>query len=223
MSGMKHLNQRGHLNGLLIPLILVLLLLMGAIGFGVWAYAGRQDYKDNSDQKVVAAVATAEQNTAAKKDKDFLEQEKQPFRQYNGPIALGSLVLTYPKTWSGYVNEKSNASTPLDGYFQPGVVPYVDGTASYALRVQIVSNSYANVLKSFDSNVKSSKLKATAYNPAKVPTVTGVRLDGEVSPKKQGSMVVVPIRDKTLEIWTESNDFVKDFNENILPNYTFLQ
>jgi len=41
-------------------------------------------------------------------------------------------------------------------------------------------------------------------------------------PKVQGSMVLVPLRDKTLKIWTEADEtYLKDFNENILPNYTF--
>ena len=41
--------------------------------------------------------------------------------------------------------------------------------------------------------------------------------------KVQGTMVIVPIRDKTLKVWTESNSvFLKDFNEAVLANLTFV-
>lgn len=223
MSGMKQLNQRGHLNGLLIPLIVVSLLFVVAASFAGWAFTSRQDYKDNSDSKVAAAVAVAEQKTSSKKDAEFVQKEKEPFKQYNGPSAFSSLVVNYPKTWSAYVAEKSNGSTPIDAYFHPIFVPVVDSKNSYALRVQMVDTSYAAVVKSFEASLKNGKVKAAAYSPAKVPTVTGTRFDGEVITGKQGAMVVVPVRDKTLKIWTESSDFLDDFNTRILPNYTFSQ
>jgi hypothetical protein len=51
--------------------------------------------------------------------------------------------------------------------------------------------------------------------------VTGVRVDGQIADNIQGSMIILPLRDKTQEIWTESNSFLPDFNNNILPNLTF--
>lgn len=223
MSVMKRLNQEGHLNALLIPLILVVLLLIGAAGFASWAYMSRQDYKDNTDKKVAAAVTVAEAQTSTKKDNEFVEKEKQPFHSYSGPSAYGSIVVQYPKTWSAFVDEKGSGSTPVDAYFQPIFVPAVDMQPSYALRVQVVNSAYADVLTSFESLVKAGKVTSSAYIPAKESSVTGVRLDGEIVTKKQGSMVVIPLRDKTLKIWTESPDFLNDFNNNILPNYTFSQ
>lgn len=223
MSSMKQLDQRGVLNGLLIPLVLVSLLFVVAASFAGWAYTSRADYKNNSDAKAAAAVAVAEQATATKKDAEFVEKEKLPLVSYKGPAAYGSLLVKYPKTWSAYVSERTNSSTPIDNYFHPQFVPAGDGDHSYALRVQVVNQSYATVLKSFEAKVKAGKLTATAYIPATQPKVTGTRLDGEIQAKQQGSMVIVPIRDKTLKLWTESPDFVKDFNTNILPNYTFSQ
>ena len=52
MSDMKTLDQRGAINALLIPLILVIVFFLGAAGFGYWAFSERQDYKNNSDAKV---------------------------------------------------------------------------------------------------------------------------------------------------------------------------
>jgi hypothetical protein len=221
---MKMRNEHGHINGLLIPLILVTIFLVAAGSFGIWAYMGRQDYKDNVDQKIKAAVVVAEAQKATQKDNEFAEKEKQPLRTYSGPAAFASLVLQYPKTWSAYVGEKANSATPVDAYFHPGFVPMPDGNnTSYALRVQVLDANYADTLKTFEGNIKAGKLRATPYVPAKNPAVTGTRLDGEISSGKQGAVVIVPVRDKTLKIWTESNDFVPDFNNNILPNYSFAQ
>jgi hypothetical protein len=166
-------------------------------------------------------VATAQEST--KKDNEFVEKEKQPFHTYSGPSAYGSVVVQYPKTWSAYVNESDNSNTPVDAFFNPIFVPAASMNPSYALRVQVLNTSYADVLKTYEANVKVGKLKSSAYIPAKVPTVTGVRLDGEISSQKQGSIIIVPVRDKTLKIWTESNDYLNDFNNNVLPNYKFDQ
>ncbi len=223
MSGMKQLNQRGHMDPLLIPLIIAVIFFVAAGSFGIWAFISRQDYKNNSDQKAAAAVVVAEEKTSSKKDNEFLEKEKQPYKLYEGPSAYGSLVVSYPKTWSAYISEKTTGSTPLDAFFHPGFVPAVDGNPAYALRIQVVDQSYATVLKSFDSFVKSGKVTAAAYVPPQAPTITGVRLEGDIVPNKKGAMILLPIRDKTLKIWVESPDFVKDLDTHILPNYKFSQ
>lgn len=223
MSGMKKLNSWGRIDPLIIPLILVSLLLVAAGGFGIWAYMSRQDYKDNSDQKAAAAVEVAEQKTSTAKDNEFAEKEKLPLKDYAGPAAYGSVVVKYPKTWSAYVSEKSSGNAPIDGYFHPGFVPAVDGKISYALRMQVVNTNYVQALKQYDSRVKNGSLKAAAYVPAKQQTVTGTRFDGQVETDKTGVLIVLPLRDKTLKIWTESTDFINDFNNNILPNFTFEQ
>jgi len=54
----------------------------------------------------------------------------------------------------------------------------------------------------------------------------GTRLDGAINQTQtgaqNGSLVVIKIRDKTLKIYTESTDFVGDFNNVILSNLTFV-
>ena len=67
--------KKHHAWGLIISLIVSLLLLLGAIGFGVWAYGGREDYKNNVDQKISAAVEVAQKQKSEEKDKEFIEKE----------------------------------------------------------------------------------------------------------------------------------------------------
>jgi len=168
------------------------------------------------------AVDKAVQAEDIKKDATFAQDEKNPLKTYSGPAAFGGIQLNYPKTWSGYVNENSNGASNVDGYFSPGVVPDLLGLNSvFALRVQVLNQGYNTVLQNFSSFVSAKTVTATPYTLPKVPSVVGTRLDGEVALNKQGSMIVLPLRDKTLKIWTEATQFVPDLNNNILPNLSF--
>ena len=218
---MHKLNQRGNINTLLIPFIGVIVLFLAAASFGVWSYMSRQDYKNNTDKKISTAVASAKKQTTTLKDNEFVQKEKRPLKSYNGPEAYGSVIIKYPKTWSAYVVEGGNSTNPVDGYFNPDFVPGVQSTTVYALRVQVVPGSYSSELDRFDSGSKSGKVKVAPFKFPKVPGVVGARINGEIEVGKNGSIVMVPLRDKTLKIFTEANQFVDDFNRLILPNVKF--
>ena len=219
---MIKLRDNGSINVLLLPLIVVTLLFLGTAYFGYWAYTGRQNYKDNVDTLVAAGVNKAVSAEDTKKDAQFALAEEQPLKTYSGPGAYGSIQLQYPKTWSGYVNEDSNGDTDVDGYFDPNVVPDLEGLSSvYALRVQVVNEAYSDVMRNYTNNVTAKTLTATPYSLPKVPSVIGTRLDGTVALNKQGAMIVIPLRNTTLKVWTESTAFLPDFNNNILPNLSF--
>lgn len=215
-------NQDGAVNGIVISLVLTVLILVGAVGFGVWAYGERQDYKNNVDQKISIAVSDAEKKLSAKKDLEFAEKAKDPFDLYTGPEAYGSLKIEYPKTWSGYVEDTGSGSNLVEGYFAPGVVPDKQGEKStFALRVQVINERYSEVVKQLDSQVKAGKLTISAYSLPKLPKVVGIKADGQLSDQKTVHMVVLPLRSETVQIWTEGDQYLKDFNENILPNFSF--
>jgi hypothetical protein len=219
---MKHLDQRGSVDSWLIAFVVAVVLAFGALGFGIWAFTGRQDYKNNVDEKISVAVTEAEQANTEKKDKEFAEKEKNPLRIYAGPATYGSVSISYPKTWSAYVDETAKTNIPLSGALNPGFVPGIQSSLPVALRFTVTSNNYANVVRTFDSQVKAGKIKVTPYKAEKVQSVTGVRLDGEIVKDKQGSMIIVPLRDKTLQVSTESPQFIPDFNTIILPNLVFV-
>lgn len=225
MATMRTLRENafGKINVLIIPLILVVLLLFGAGGFAIWAYGSRQDYKTNTDQKIATAVKVAQDQTSSEKDKEFVEKEKSPIRDYRGPSAYGSVVIKYPKTWSAFVTE-ANQSTNIviDGYFHPSFVPGIQSGTSFALRLQVSSRPYDEELKQFEGVVKQGKVAVKPYKAANVSTASvGSRLDGTIATGKQGSMVILPMRDKTLKIWIEATQFQNDFDTIILPNMSF--
>jgi hypothetical protein len=59
-----------------------------------------------------------------------------------------------------------------------------------------------------------------------VPGSLGSKVSGQIKPgvdKVQGTLILMPLRDKTIKLWTESNSaFGKDFNTAVLPNFSFV-
>ncbi len=222
ITGMKQIDRRGEVSLTLVFMIVFIVLFLGAAGFGVWSFMSRQDYKNNTDQKVSAAVEEATETTKKEKDKEWEEKEKQPYRDYISPAPFGTVNIKYPKTWSGYVSENPNTANPVDGYFHPNYVPGVTSGTNFAIRVQVSEKTYDQEVKLYATLVKTGKVTSTPYKAPKVPGVTGTRLEKEIFPKKQGTMILLPSRDKTLKIWTESTQFTPDLDNIVLANLTFV-
>jgi len=212
---LKH-NQDGVLNVLLIPLILSTVFFVSTLGFAAWAFMSRQDYKDNADQKIAAAVEVAKKQVSTEKDNEFLEKEKFPLKTFNGPADLGSLSMSYPKTWSAYISGNDEKTF----IFNPDIVTERDDPVN-ALRITIEDTVYSEAATQYDSQVSEGKLSASVYSLPKLPEVVGVRFDGEIEDGKRGALIVLPLRDKTIKIACEIPDRIADFNNIILPNISF--
>jgi len=219
---MNKLNQHGEVNAILISLIMAVVFLFAAIGFGAWAFTSRQDYKSNTDAKISDAVVIAKQQESTAKDKQFVEREKNPLRTYTGPDAYGGISVMYPKTWSAYVSDNASGSDPVDGYFHPATVPSaVDGKSVFALRVKVLNQTYAEAVQQLDSSQSEGKLKITAYSLPKVPGVVGIKASGTLPDEKEGTVVLLPLRSSTLQISSEGTQYQTDFDKIILPNFNF--
>lgn len=202
---------------LLLTSIVLGVLTVGLGGFSLWAYLNYQDQKNNTDAKIAVAVADAKREQGEADQAAFLEQEKIPTRQIVGPADLGQVKLSYPKTWSVYV-DKDGGGNSYEAYFYPLVVPPLTSGTPYALRVSIVNNKYESVLGGFNERLKNGQLKA---NPVTIVGVDGTRLDGAFSNSIRGSMVLFKIRDKTLQVYTQSTNFQGDFDNIILKTLEF--
>jgi hypothetical protein len=212
--------------GNLIILVLGVLLVLSLI-FGGWAFSGRQTYKNKSDQQVAAAVAAAKKAQAIELQNQFAEQSKQPYATFHGSPTYGSLSFNYPKTWSAYVDTTST-SEPINAYYYPSQVPGLQSKSAYALRVELVNTDYSQVQQQFSSLIKQGKITAKAYVPPKMQgvtnVVTGTYLTGQFNNQNAAqnvNMVVIKVRDKTLEIYTESSEFLNDFNNAVLSSLSF--
>ena len=204
----------------IITIIFLVLLLFGAAGFGIWAYARSEDYKNNVEPKINAAVEIAKKQTETEKDNEFIEKEKNPYRTYISPSVSGSVKIIYPKTWSAYVDE--TGSVPVDGYFHPAFVPGLQSKKVFAIRVEVVNQEYSQVVRGFDGKAKSGKVKVAPYKAPKMPEVLGTRIDGEIDTGLKGSLVLLPLRKQTIKVSTQSSDqFAGDFNNIILANLEY--
>jgi hypothetical protein len=223
INGMRHNSQQGYIDTLLIPLIVVGVLLIAAIGFGGWAYSSRSDYKNNAEKKIADAVTVATQATQKADAAQYAEEAKSPLKTHVGPESFGSVSIQYPKTWSAYVIENTgNNGVPMNNYYSPDVVPNVaDQTNAYALRVQVLQVSYNSAMAQFSGLVAAKKVTVSPYNLPKVPNVIGSRIDGQIAANKQGTMIILPLRNMALQISTEAPVYLDDFNKTILPNLTF--
>ncbi len=216
---LKHTNDDGSIRSAALIGVFVLLLI-GSLVFGIWAYMSRADYKSNSDKKSASAVAVAKNEQKKADVADFIEKEKQPFETFNGPSEFGSLKVVYPKTWELYVDIKSTSGTSVDGYAHPGYVPGLTSDTAFALRFQVVASDYASLLKQYEGSTKKATVTVAPFRAELVNSVLGSRIDGQITTKRTGSVVLIPLRDKTLKIWTESDTYNADFNE-ILKNLSF--
>lgn len=224
---MKPKNQNGE-TALIAVVVVLIVALIASLGFGFWAFSERQDYKDNSDKKAAVAIVKAEAAQKRVLDAVYAKKAKSPYRTYKGPVTYGSISFSYPRTWSGYVDE-SGSQQPINGYFYPGIVPSVtqnDSTpTAFALRVELLSRDYASVISELESQTSQGQTTASAYIPPSMkgkPNVQpGTRFDGALREGLKGSMIVIRVRDKTLKIYTESTEFLSDFNSPVLRSLTF--
>jgi hypothetical protein len=212
---MRKLNQHGTLNPLTIPLILAVLVLVVSSVMAVVFYTKFVEQKDNNQPIIEEAVMKAEESQKEKLESEFTEREKIPTKNYTSPAELGTVKLSFPKTWSSYVDTTKTGG--MEYYGHPNFVPAKN--VNYALRMSVVDKPFSSEVKSYDSAVKKGELKATAV---RVSGTTGTRLDGFLERDQEGSMVVFPLRDKTLRVWTESKEFTADFNNIVLKALTFI-
>lgn len=204
---------------LIVAIIFGVLFVASSI-FGVWSFIGRQDFKDNVDSKIADATAVAVQEAETAKESEFIEREKLPTRTYTGPSTYGSLSFEYPKTWSVY-SEESSSGTVLDVYAHPRVVPGLRSGQPYGLRIEIISRQYDSEISRIQRAVDNGDLRSRAFRPDKVESVLGIRVDGLLERDVTGAAVYLPLRDRTIKMYTEVPQLVNDFNNIVLPSLTF--
>lgn len=210
-----------------LPLFILILLFLAALVFGVWAFSSRQSIQKQANTKLATAQTTLQKAQAAQA-KATADNES-PYKTYTGNPTYGSLSFKYPKNWSAYIDE-TGSSQPLEAYFYPTQVPAITSNTAFALRVELVSDDYASVLSDFDSSVQSGAVRASAYLPPKLKGVAnaqvGTRFDGAVNKDPSGndqigSLVILKVRDKTLEVYTESTAYLTEFNKVVLATLTY--
>lgn len=218
---MKH-NQNGAINALLAPLIISIILLIAAVSIGIIEYNNELKFVNNVKQEIAAAVNKAVNQESTAKNLAFAQAEKYPLATFQGPSSFGSLFIKYPKTWSAYIDDTGNGSALVNAYFDPNFVPSINSQNSvYALRVQLINNPYSQQIQQFTGLQQAGKTTITPYSLPKLPNIVGIKVSGVLPNSKTGEMVVLPLRTSTLEIYTEGSLYLNDFNNNVLPHFSF--
>lgn len=212
-------NQTGAVNGLVVTIIGLSVLFVGMSAFAIWAFINYDDYKTNVDSKVSIAVAEAKKEQAEADEVKFAEREKEPNRLFVGPDDYGRLTFSYPKTWSAYVAKDTSKGGSFEAYLHRDVVPPVSNQQQYMLRVLIEDTDYDQVVKQYESLVKKGDLRTSTSSS---DGNTGTRLDGNFTKDVRGAAVIYKVRDKTVTLRTDADQFKPDF-EQIIETIKFNQ
>lgn len=216
-------DQRGSANPLLIATVLLAVLLVVAAGGFIWAYMSMTDWRDNTQAKIDSAVDAAKDQQQKDDQARFEEEEKKPNRSYQGPSDMGSVRFNYPKTWSGYIAQSNDSG--LEVYFNPLMVSTVNPDVTpYALRVEVSNDNYADVLDDYQGLVEDGVATASTIIIGKTDDFSGyegVRVDGQLTDTINGSVVIFKVRDKTLRLYVDSQDYMNDFNNTVLTSLKF--
>lgn len=204
-----------------IPLVLVILLLLGTLGYAYNLSSENDSIRQNVTQIIEEQVKEEKKTIRRQMEAEFLEREKSPYRSYKTPAEYGAVKVTYPKTWAAYVEERESSKEPIDGRFHPNFVPGLKSGVALALKLDVINEQYSEVLSDYSSGAGKGVVRVSPFKLKKVPKVLGSRIDGEIIRGYQGSAVIFPLRDKTIRVSTLTTQFVPDFNKIILPNLQF--
>jgi hypothetical protein len=205
--------QRSHHTARRVAALTSVLLLV-SIGLLVWTYSQYLSYKNDIQPKIDVAVDAAVKAKQSELEQSFqLERErlKIPFRTNE---SIANVSFQYPRDWSQYLVEKESGSIQIDAAFHPGLVRE---DTIYALRLQVHEESYDDVLSDYQNEIEKGEVRA---QPIKISNTPGVRLDGRYDRDREGSLVIFPIRDKTLVLTSESTAYARVYNE-ILKTLSF--
>ena len=73
MKVYRHKHEQGGISGSMIAIILLVILVLAAGSFAIWAYVNYDDQKTNVEGKIKLAVAEAEKTQSEEDEKKFAD------------------------------------------------------------------------------------------------------------------------------------------------------
>jgi len=202
-------DQNGNVTTIAIGVLAFLVIVLG--GLSTWALISYNQERQTVNQQVSDAVQEAREQQRAEDEKRFEEERKNPYRSYSVPEVFGGITLEFPRNWSLHVKDSTSGATQVDLTMHPEIIRESAGSLDiYAFRMQLVDRLFESANRNYQRDAERGNLKAEAVT---ISGIDGVQYDGEVVRNKNGRLVVLPYRDKTIVMWTESRDFISDFQE----------
>lgn len=192
---------------IILTVVIVVLLLLVVV-FGAKAFMNNSEL-DAAQKKGQQEGASAQK---AADQKQFNQERNSELKTYTAPQESGSFQVTFPKFWS-------LAVTPGDaGALSAIAMPDSVDTKldQYAMRFSLLNKQVSDVQKQFASLLaeKDPKKRKLSQEEVTVSGIKGTRYTGQISSKiPNGTIVVVPLRDKTFTIQTDDNSvYLETFN-----------
>lgn len=202
-------HQNGNTTTITIGVLAFLVIVVGSFSF--WAFTNYTKQRDTVNQQVSAAVQEARKQQRTDDEKRFEEERKSPYRSYTAPEVFGGITLEFPKNWNVYVIDKTGSGTQVDLTIHPDKVRESgDSTNIYAFRMELKDSLFERENESLKRDTERGNLKAKSVT---VSDIEGVQYDGEIERDINGRKIILPYRDKTIIMWTESRDYFNDFQE----------
>lgn len=203
--------------GLIKTIVIIVLALITAtfIGLFIWMFLQYNDASTDLESKISVAVSEARDEQNMKNEADFLEREKEPFKNFSGPADYGQLSFKYPKTWSVYIAKDAVNGGDFNAYLNPVQVDPVAKDTINALRVTIRTDDFESVVAEYEKAMKKKDSNLTV-GTITVNGVVGNIYTGTIpNTELSGYIVVFKIRDKAVIMQTDSVLFKADFDKVI--------
>ena len=209
---------------LVASIIFAITTILGLVGY-LSASSEIDRYKTETDSIVSEAVEEAKLEQKEEDTKHFSKKYNEPYAEYAGPADFGSIRFNYPKTWSVYNNKFDQ-----NGYqvvFYPDVIPVVSDKTAMALRISVVNKQYETVVSEYETLVVQGQLRASVINVAQTEDFSGyegIKLEGAINEVlAEGTIILLKLRDKTIQLQTDSVDWLSDLDEIILPTFHYAE
>lgn len=191
-------------------IVLVLLLLVLGLGaFSGWLWLNGNG--ETPEQQLTVAVSEARRLQREEDQARFDEERQSPYRRYEAPDIYGDITVRFPKNWNLYVQDDSEKATEIDLYMNPDFIRIQAGVDTvYAFRMQLNDELFDEQNQNFAEAARDGDLKASSIT---VSGLEGVLYDGEIAKGHEGLLAVLPYRDKTLVLWTESRQYADEFTQ----------
>jgi hypothetical protein len=196
--------------------VLSVILLITTLVFSGRAFINSGQLEDAQN----AGITSGKQTQKDIDEKAAVELAGKDLRAYTAPDMAGSFQLDVPKSWSLVVTPDASSNT-ITGIAMPDFVDTKQGI--YALQFALKEQDYEAAKKPFDKlasdpNPLKNKVKKEEVT---VSGIKGVRYTGQVSSKiANGTVVLLPIRDKTFIIQTDDNTKYLAVYNAIVQNLT---
>lgn len=196
----------------------LLVLLAAFLGLGMIIFAILAVMEFGDSHQATATLSTQKQQAyasgqAAQKaadDQASAAAKETPYRIYTAPAFAGSFVISFPKDWSAAVTESESASTQVDLRVNPDfVTTQGQATQPVAVHVRLLSQPATQI----NAGVTANPAKGLKISTV---TVSGIQSSEYIGPYDQthtGTMVVVPVRDKSLVFYNEDAKYASEFSQ----------